>query len=168
MREHLELPQAMMDDLAFLKLTMVGLPPEAAHKYPSELSGGMRKRAGLARALALDPEIVFLDRSAQACRSCGTYRCFVERVEAGSEILVDGLARIDGDAAVSVGSGLHGCFVDSCAVGFLERSIEDAAAGATAEGQRTRPLQDLDALDVVEIAVVLHVVTKTIDEEVRA
>lgn len=61
MREHLDLPQSMMDDLAFLKLTMVGLPPNAAHKYPSELSGGMRKRAGLARALALDPEIVFLD-----------------------------------------------------------------------------------------------------------
>ncbi|MEZ0278695.1 MAG: ABC transporter ATP-binding protein [Methylibium sp.] len=61
MREHLDLPQSMMDDLAFLKLTMVGLPPNAAHKFPSELSGGMRKRAGLARALALDPEIVFLD-----------------------------------------------------------------------------------------------------------
>ncbi len=61
MREHLELPPAIMDDLAFLKLTMVGLPPVAAHKYPSELSGGMKKRAGLARALALDPEIVFLD-----------------------------------------------------------------------------------------------------------
>ncbi len=61
MREHLDLPQAMMDDFAFLKLTMVGLPPNATHKFPSELSGGMRKRAGLARALALDPEIVFLD-----------------------------------------------------------------------------------------------------------
>ncbi len=61
MREHLELPQAMMDDLAFLKLSMVGLPPNAAYKFPSELSGGMRKRAGLARALALDPEILFLD-----------------------------------------------------------------------------------------------------------
>ena len=40
---------------------MVGLPPNAGDKYPSELSGGMRKRAGLARALALDPEILFLD-----------------------------------------------------------------------------------------------------------
>ena len=40
---------------------MVGLPPNACDKFPSELSGGMRKRAGLARALALDPEIVFLD-----------------------------------------------------------------------------------------------------------
>lgn len=61
MREHLALPQSIMDDLAFLKLSMVGLPPVAAHKFPSELSGGMRKRAGLARALSLDPEIVFLD-----------------------------------------------------------------------------------------------------------
>jgi len=61
MREHLDLPQAIMDELAFLKIAMVGLRPEAAHNYPSELSGGMRKRAGLARALSLDPEIVFLD-----------------------------------------------------------------------------------------------------------
>jgi phospholipid/cholesterol/gamma-HCH transport system ATP-binding protein len=61
MREQLKLPKAAMDELGFLKLGMVGLGPDAAHKYPSELSGGMRKRAGLARALALDPEIVFLD-----------------------------------------------------------------------------------------------------------
>ncbi len=61
MREQIKLPKSSMDELAFLKLGMVGLPQDAAHKYPSELSGGMRKRAGLARALALDPEIVFLD-----------------------------------------------------------------------------------------------------------
>lgn len=61
MREHLDMPKHLMDDLAALKVAMVGLPAEAGGKYPSELSGGMRKRAGLARALSLDPEILFLD-----------------------------------------------------------------------------------------------------------
>ena len=61
MREHLKLSQTMMDGLAAQKLSLVGLPPDAADKFPDELSGGMTKRAGLARALALDPEIVFLD-----------------------------------------------------------------------------------------------------------
>jgi phospholipid/cholesterol/gamma-HCH transport system ATP-binding protein len=61
LREHTDLPQQLMDEIASVKLSMVGLPPDAARKYPAELSGGMRKRAGLARALALDPEILFLD-----------------------------------------------------------------------------------------------------------
>ena len=61
MREYLRLPQKMMDELARLKVAMVGLAPSALDKYPSELSGGMIKRAALARALALDPDIVFLD-----------------------------------------------------------------------------------------------------------
>lgn len=61
MKEHLDLPPALRAEIARLKVKLVGLPPEAADKFPSELSGGMRKRAGLARALALDPEIVFLD-----------------------------------------------------------------------------------------------------------
>jgi phospholipid/cholesterol/gamma-HCH transport system ATP-binding protein len=55
------LDPALRRELADLKISMVGLPYLAGDKYPSELSGGMRKRAGLARALALDPEIVFLD-----------------------------------------------------------------------------------------------------------
>ena len=61
MREYLDLPQSLMDELAELKVAMVGLAPDALNKYPSELSGGMIKRAALARALALDPDLVFLD-----------------------------------------------------------------------------------------------------------
>ncbi|MDB5366185.1 MAG: transporter ATP-binding protein [Rhodospirillales bacterium] len=61
MRELSHLPESLMDENARVKIAMVGLPPDAALKYPSELSGGMKKRAGLARALALDPELLFLD-----------------------------------------------------------------------------------------------------------
>jgi len=61
MREYLDLPKRLMDELALLKIELVGLSPNDAAKYPSELSGGMIKRAALARALALDPDIVFLD-----------------------------------------------------------------------------------------------------------
>lgn len=61
LREFHRLPRDLLDEIALAKLRMVGLPPDAGGKYPAELSGGMRKRAGLARALALDPEIVFLD-----------------------------------------------------------------------------------------------------------
>jgi phospholipid/cholesterol/gamma-HCH transport system ATP-binding protein len=61
MVEHLRLPRNAMDELARLKLRLVGLPEDAAGKYPSQLSGGMIKRAALARALALDPQLLFLD-----------------------------------------------------------------------------------------------------------
>lgn len=61
MIEHVKLPPSMRDELAMLKVRLVGLPPDAAQKYPSQLSGGMVKRAALARALALDPRLLFLD-----------------------------------------------------------------------------------------------------------
>lgn len=59
--EHAGLSQAEAEDLALLKMVLAGLPENAANRYPSELSGGMIKRAALARALALDPDILFLD-----------------------------------------------------------------------------------------------------------
>jgi phospholipid/cholesterol/gamma-HCH transport system ATP-binding protein len=61
MREHLRLSPRLSEELAMLKIELAGLDSDAANKYPSELSGGMTKRAALARALALDPELVFLD-----------------------------------------------------------------------------------------------------------
>ena len=61
MREYLKLSQRLLDELAVAKLEMVGLDASVLDKFPSELSGGMTKRVALARALALDPEIVFLD-----------------------------------------------------------------------------------------------------------
>jgi phospholipid/cholesterol/gamma-HCH transport system ATP-binding protein len=61
LREYYSMSEATLDELAELNLALVGLPPDSAAKYPAQLSGGMVKRAALARALSLEPKLLFLD-----------------------------------------------------------------------------------------------------------
>jgi phospholipid/cholesterol/gamma-HCH transport system ATP-binding protein len=93
LRERLRLSESLLQQLTGLKLDLVGLPHDSCHKYPAELSGGMRKRAGLARAIALDPEILFLDEPTAGLDPIGA---------AGFDRLIGGLQRSLGLTVVMV------------------------------------------------------------------
>src|SRR6185437_7927741 len=91
---------------------------------------------------------------------------FIEDVQPRGDVLVDRLPRIQRDTAIAPGAGLRCRFIDARAVGLLERAVDEAATGSATEGNRGRPFQDLDALRVVDVTEILHVIAETIDVEV--
>ena len=86
LKEHTRLRPRLRRQIAELKIGLAGLPPDSANKFPAQLSGGMRKRAGLARALALDPEILFLDEPTAGLDPIGANK-FDELVQGLSQAL---------------------------------------------------------------------------------
>src|SRR5262249_52304266 len=92
----------------------------------------------------------------------------VHHIEPGGPVLIHGLTGVERHAAVPIGTGLGGRLVDSREVGFLERAVDKTAARAAPKRQRAGPLQNLDALRVVEITEILNVVTEAVDKEVGA
>jgi phospholipid/cholesterol/gamma-HCH transport system ATP-binding protein len=128
--EHTTLPKTMREELAMLKIRLAGLPADAARKLPAELSGGMIKRAALARALALDPEILFLDEPTSGLDPVGA-RAFDALVHELRELLGLTVFEITHD----LDSIVHG--VDN--VAFLARKKVLAFAPAAELMQRNEP-----------------------------
>lgn len=144
-REHTDVTLGLAREIAALKIALVGLKPDDAFKYPAELSGGMQKRAALARALALDPDILFLDEPTSGLDplSAGAFDDLVLRLKAGLGLTMmiithdlDSMWRVTDRVAV-LGRGRV------LSVGDMRElsRVEDPLVRAYFEGPRARAAQ---------------------------
>lgn len=130
LREHGRVDPALLPEIAMLKIRLAGLPPDAAHKRPVELSGGMVKRAALARALALDPELLLLDEPTSGLDPIGA---------AAFDRLIAELRELLGLTVLQVTHDL-GSIWDGCdSVAFLARRRVLAMGSAAELAARDEP-----------------------------
>lgn len=145
-REHTRISDSLAREIAALKIALVGLEPDDAFKYPSELSGGMQKRAALARALALDPDILFLDEPTSGLDplSAGAFDDLVLSLKAGLGLTMmiithdlDSMWRVTDRVAV-LGRGRV------LSVGTMRElsMVDDPLVRAYFEGPRARAAQE--------------------------
>ena len=130
LHEHSPLDPRLLPEVAMLKIGLAGLPADAAHKYPSELSGGMVKRAALARALALDPELLVLDEPTSGLDPVGA---------AAFDQLVAQLRELLGLTVLQVTHDLDSIWHGSDVVAFLARKKVLAVGSAAELSEREEP-----------------------------
>jgi phospholipid/cholesterol/gamma-HCH transport system ATP-binding protein len=146
LREHTRLDDALIRELAAIKIGLTGLPPDSAEKYPSELSGGMVKRAALARAIALDPELLFLDEPSAGLDPVSA-SALDELIQSMKKLLgltivivthdLDTLWRVADRVAVLGGGRLHG-------IGTMQELVrlDDPVVRAFLHGPRGRAARE--------------------------
>jgi phospholipid/cholesterol/gamma-HCH transport system ATP-binding protein len=125
-REHTDLPNEIIREITYLKIALVGLPTDAAPKFPSQLSGGMRKRAGLARALALDPDILFLDEPTAGLDPIGAadFDQLIRDLQQSLGLTVF-MVTHDLDSLVSITDRIAVLIDKKCKVGTIRELLQD-------------------------------------------